>query len=103
MMPTPLILFTIIVSGSLLIQLVFFVLYHWRNTWRYSKQVIATIHQIQIWLDGWYIAATWTDALTGQKYVFYSKRIESSLEQKVGDSVIVDVDPENFERYHILL
>ena len=87
----------------MLIQLVFFLLYRSRNTWRYSKQVIATIHQIQIWLDGWYVAASWTDVLTGQQYIFYSKRIDTCLEQKVGDSVIVDVDPENFERYHLQL
>ncbi len=103
MTPISLILFIIVVGGSVLIQLVFFVLYYWRNRWRYSKQVIATIHQIQIWLDGWYITASWTDALTGQKHTFYSKRIDVSLDQKVGDSVIVDVDPENFERYHMLL
>ena len=102
-MQTSLMLFTIVVGGSALIQIVFIVLYHWRNTWRYRKQVIATIHQIQIWLDGWYIAATWTDVLTGQRHIFYSQRIESSLKQKVGDSVIVDVDPDNFERYHMLL
>jgi hypothetical protein len=103
MTPTSFILFIIIAGGSMLIQLVFFLLYRSRNTWRYSKQVIATIHQIQIWLDGWYVAASWTDVLTGQQHIFYSKRIDTCLEQKVGDSVIVDVDPEDFERYHMQL
>ncbi len=103
MTPTSFMLFIIVAGGSILIQLMFFLLYRLHNTWRYSKQVIATIHQIQIWLDGWYIAATWTDVLTGQQYIFYSKRIDTYLEQKVGDSVIVDVDPENFERYHMQL
>lgn len=103
MAPTTLLLFFIVVGGSVLIQLAFVVVYKRRKSWRYGKQVVATIHQIQIWLDGWYIAASWTDAFTGQKHTFYSKRIDVSLEQKVGDSVIVDVDPENFERYHMLL
>jgi hypothetical protein len=96
-MQTSLMLFTIIVAGSVLIQLAFLVLYHWRNTWRYKKQVVATIQQIQIWLDGWYVAATWTDAFTGQSYTFYSLRIESGLVQQVGESIIVDVDPGNFK------
>jgi hypothetical protein len=102
-MQTTLVLFTIVVSGSVLIQLVFLVIYQWRNTWRYRKQVIATIKQIQIWLDGCYVAATWTDAITGQCHTFYSKRIEFSLEQRVGDNIIIDVDPDNFERYHMML
>ncbi len=102
MTPTTLALFIIVVGGSVLIQFAFVVMYHWRTSWRYGKQVIATIQQIQIWLDGWYITASWTDTFTGQKHTFYSKRIDGSLEQKVGDSVIVDVDPENFEHYHML-
>ena len=97
------VVFIVVVCGSVLIQVVFFVLYRLRYAWRYRKQVVATIKQIQIWLDGWYVAATWTDALTGRSHTFYSRRIEFSLEQKVGDSVIIDVDPENFDRYHMLL
>ena len=51
-MPTSLILFTIVVGGSVLIQVLAVVLYRWRNSWRYRKRVVATIQQIQVWLDG---------------------------------------------------
>lgn len=102
-MPTSLLLFAIVVGGSVLIQALFFVIYRLRNAWRYQKQVVATIQQIQIWLDGWYVSATWTDALTGQCHTFYSKRIEFDLKERVGDSIIIDVDPDNYRRYRILL
>lgn|SRR5579872_5535878 len=102
-MQTSLVLFIVVVGGSVLIQMVFLALYRLRYAWRYRKQVVATVKQIQIWLDGWYIAATWTDVLTGQCHTFYSKRIDSSFEQRVGDSVIIDVDPDDFERYHMML
>ena len=102
-MPTSLILFTIVVGGSVLIQVLAVVLYRWRNSWRYRKRVVATIQQIQVWLDGWYVAAGWTDALTGQSYIFYSHCIASGFDRRVGESVIVDVDPDNFERYRLLL
>lgn len=97
------ILFGIVTGGSLLIQVVAFVLYRWRNSWRYRKRVVASIKQVQIWLDGWYVAAVWTDALTGQCHTFHSHRIESGFKQRVGENIIVDVDPNNFEHYRMLL
>ena len=102
-MHTQLMLFGIVTGGSILIQLVAVVLYRWRNSWRYRKRVVATIKQVQIWLDGWYVAAVWTDVLTGQSHTFHSHRIESGFEQHVGERIIVDVDPNNFEHYRMML
>ncbi len=98
-----LLLFAIVVTGSLAIQLLAVAIYYWRNSWRYGRRVVATVKQIQVWLDGWYVTAVWTDMLTGQDYTFQSPRIESSLKQQVGDNVIVDIDPNNPERYWMRL
>ncbi len=98
-----LVLSGIVIVGSMLIQLLAVIFYRWRNTWRYRKRVVATIKQIQVWLDGWYVTAVWTDALTGQSHIFHSRCIEYGLEQRVGDSIHVDVDPHNLDHYRMLL
>ncbi len=94
--------FAIVSGGSILIQLLAVVVYRWRNTSRYRRRVVATIKLIQIWLDGWYVTAVWIDAITGQNHAFLSHRIESGFAQRVGDTIIVDVDSNNFERYRML-
>jgi hypothetical protein len=98
-MNTLLLPFCIIVIGSLAIQFLFIALYQWRKTRQYRKQVVATVKQIQVWLDGWYVTAVWTDILTDRSYTFQSQRIDFDLKQRVGDSVIVNIDPKNPERY----
>ncbi len=102
-MGASLLLFALVVTGSLAIQLLAVAIYYWRNSWRYGRQVVATVKQIQVWLDGWYVTAVWTDMLTGQNYTFQSPRIEFSLKQRVGDNVIVDIDPNHPERYWMRL
>ncbi len=102
-MKAPLLLFAMVVTGTLAIQLLAVAIYYWRNSWRYGRRVVATVKQIQVWLDGWYVTAVWTDMLTGQHYTFQSPRIEFSLKQRVGDNVIVDIDPNDPERYWMRL
>jgi len=102
-MQTPLLIFAIVVTGTLAIQILAMAIYNWRNSWRYGRRVEATIKQIQVWLDGWYVTAEWTDMLTGRNYTFHSPRIEFSLRHRVGDTVIVDIDPNNLERYWMRL
>jgi hypothetical protein len=97
-MNTFLLPFGIVVFGSLLLFLSV-ASYHWRYTWRYRKQVVATIKQIQVWLDGWYVTAVWTDVVQNRSYTFHSQRIKFDFKQRVGDKVIVNVDPKNTERY----
>jgi hypothetical protein len=103
MMNTLLLPFCIIVIGSLIIQYLFIVVYQWRKTRQYRKQVVATVKQIQVWLDGWYVTAVWTDILTDRSYTFQSQRIDIDLKQRVGDSVIVNIDPKNPARYMMKL
>jgi hypothetical protein len=91
--------FSIVFFGSLLIQILAVVIYKWRNTRPYRKQVVATVKQIQVWVDGWYVTAVWTDIVTQRSYTFESKCVAYDLKQHVGDSVIVQVDPKNPERY----
>ena len=91
--------FCIIFIGSLLMPFLSVTIYKWRKTRRYSKQVVATVKQIQAWLDGWYVTAVWTDMVTNQSYTFRSQCIEIGLKQRVGDCVLVHVDPNNPERY----
>jgi hypothetical protein len=98
-MNTLLLPFSIVFIGSLLIQLLAVVIYKRRNTRRYGKQVVATVKQIQVWLDGWYVTAVWTDMVTQRIYTFEGMCIAYELKQHVGDSVIVHVDPRNPERY----
>jgi hypothetical protein len=90
--------FGIFVFGSLLL---FFSVacYYWRYTLRYRKQVVATIKHIQVWLDGWYVTAVWTDVVKNRSYIFQSQRIEYDFKQRVGDRVIVHIDPKNPDRY----
>jgi len=102
-MGASLLLFALVVTGSLAIQPLAVAIYYWRNSWRYGRQVVATVKQIQVWLDGWYVTAVWTDMLTGQNYTFQSPRIEFSLKQRVGDDVIVDIDRNHPERYWMRL
>ena len=90
---------SIVFFGSLLIQLLAVVIYKRRNTRRYGKQVVATVKQIQVWLDGWYVTAVWTDMVTQRSYTFESMCSAYELKQHVGDSVIVHVDPKNPECY----
>lgn len=98
-MNTLLLPFSIVFMGSLLIQFLSVVIYKWQKTRRYSMQVVATIKQVQVWLDGWYVTAEWTDMATNQSYTFRSQCIEIGLKQRVGDGVLVHVDPNNPERY----
>ena len=98
-MKFPPLLFAIVVFGSMAIQLLAVVIYRWRFLWGYQKRVVATVKQVQVWLDGCYVTAVWTDVLTGRSYIFRSPRIEFGLKQRVGDSVIVEIDPNHPERY----
>jgi hypothetical protein len=102
-MKASLLLLAVVVTGTLAIQLLAVAIYYWRNSWRYGRRVVATVKLIQVWLDGWYVTAVWTDILTGQHYTFQSPRIEDSLKQRVGDNVIVDIDPNDPERYWMRL
>ena len=102
-MKIPFLSMCIVVIGSVVIQLLTLAIFNWRRSWRNGRRVVATIKQIQIWLDGWYVIAEWTDILTGQRYTFRSKRIEFNLKKQVGDSVIVDVDFNSPERYYMKL
>jgi MFS-type transporter involved in bile tolerance (Atg22 family) len=85
--------------GSILMPLLSLIIYKWRKTRRYSMQVFATIKHIQIWLDGWYVTAVWTDVATNRIYMFHSQCIEFGLKQRVGDSLLVQFDPKNPDRY----
>lgn len=102
-MKAPLLLFSVVFIGSLAIQRLAIAIYTWHKTWRYGQQVVATVKQIQVWLDGWYVTAVWTDILTGQSYTFRSRRIDCGLKQRVGDRVIVNVDPNDPDRYWMKL
>jgi hypothetical protein len=98
-MNTLLLPFDIVFIGSLLVPFLSVIIYKWRKTRRYGMQVVATIKHIQVWLDGWYVTAVWTDMVTNRSYTFRSQRIEIGLKQRVGEGVLVHVDPHNPERY----
>jgi hypothetical protein len=98
-MNTLLLPFGIALIESLLVPLLSVIIYKWRKTRRYGMQVVATIQHIQVWLDGWYVTAVWTDMATDRSYTFCSQRIEIGLKQRVGEGVLVYVDPRNPERY----
>ena len=98
-MNTPLLLMGAIFMGSLLVPFLSVLIYKWQRSKRYSMQVLATIKHIQVWLDGWYVTAVWTDVATNQSYTFQSQCIEFDLKQRVGDSLLVQFDPEHPDRY----
>jgi hypothetical protein len=102
-MQKSLLLFSIVSAGTILIQSVTVALHFWHKRGRYEKQVIATIKQVQIWIDGWYVTAVWTDVLTGKSYTFHSGCVDSGLEPLLGERVIVHVDPKNFKQYQMML
>jgi hypothetical protein len=102
-MPSPLLLVGIVSIGTMLIQLAAVALHYWVTRGRYGKQIVAKIEQVQIWVDGWYVTSVWTDALTGRSYAFYSRLIDCGLEPVVGESVIVNVDPANYQHYRVML
>ena len=93
----------IIVIGSLIMRFLPLTIYKWQKNRQYQKQVVATVEQIQVWLDGWYVTAVWTDIITNHSYTFQSQRIDFNLKQRIGDSVIVNLDPQNPERYKMKL
>jgi hypothetical protein len=68
-----------------------------------KRRVVATVRQIQIWFEGWYVIAVWTDILTGKSYTFRSPPIELHLKQRLGDRVVVDFDPGHPEQYRMRL
>jgi hypothetical protein len=41
--------------------------------------------------------------LTGRSYTFHSHLIDCGLEPVVGERVIVNVDPTNYQRYRVML
>jgi hypothetical protein len=98
-MNTPLLPFSAVFVGSIIAPLLAVIIYKWRKARRYRMQVVATIKHIQVWLDGWYVTAVWTDVATNRIYTFHSQCIEFDLKQRVGDSLLVQVDPNNPERY----
>lgn len=93
----------IVSIGTMLIQLAAVVFHYWNTRGRYKKQIVAIIEQVQIWVDGWYVTSVWTDALTGRSYTFHSHLIDCNLEPVVGERVIVNVDPTNYQRYRVML
>lgn len=102
-MQPPLLLAGIVSIGTMLIQLTAVALHYWNTRGRYRKQLVAMIEQVQIWIDGWYVTAVWTDALTGRSYTFHSHLIDCGLEPVVGEPVIVHVDPVSYQRYRVML
>jgi hypothetical protein len=102
-MQPPLLLAGIVSIGTMLIQLAAVALHYWNTRGRYREHLVAMIEQVQIWVDGWYVTAVWTDALTGRSYTFHSHLIDCGLEPVVGERVIVHVDPANYRRYRVIL
>ena len=102
-MQPPLLLAGIVFIGTSLIQLAAVALHYWNTRGRYSKRIVAMIEQVQIWFDGWYVTAVWTDALTGRSYRFRSHLIDCGLEPVVGERVIVQVNPANYQCYRVML
>jgi hypothetical protein len=47
------------------------------------------------------IASEWRDPLTGKRYEFYSRPIQSDLSEFVGRTIPVIVDPRSFRRYTV--
>ncbi len=47
------------------------------------------------------IVCEWENPLTGQKYVFRSRRIKEFVEPYVGQTVRVYADPQNYEKYFV--
>jgi hypothetical protein len=102
-MNTPLLPLGAVYVGSILVPLLSVLIYKWRKARRYSMRVVATIKLIQVWLNGWYVTAVWTDVSTNRSYTFHSQRIEIGLKQRVGDSLLVQFDPNNPEYYAMYL
>ena len=102
-MQPPLLLAGIVSIGTMLIQLAAVALHYWNTRRRYREHLVAMIEQVQIWIDGWYITAVWTDVLTGRSYTFHSHLIDCGLEPVVGERVLVQVDPANYRRYRVML
>ena len=99
----PWLLVGIVSIGTMLIQLAAVALHYWTTRGRLSKQLVAMIEQVQIWVDGWYVTAVWTDVLTGRSYTFHSHLIDCGPEPVVGERVLVQVDPANYRRYRVIL
>jgi hypothetical protein len=98
-MNSPLLLIGAVSIGSLFMPLLAVIIYKWQKNRRYSMQVFATIKHIEIWLDGWYVTAVWTDAATNRSYMFHSPCIAFGLKQRVGDNMLVQFDPKHPDRY----
>lgn len=51
----------------------------------------------------WYITAVWSDRQTGQSYTFRSRSLVARPQQRVGDTVIVIIDPDDPRRSYMQL
>ena len=98
-MSLPVLLLGFVVIVGLVLSYLSLVYSPVRETTNGRRRVFATVQEIQVWVEGWYLIAVWTDGLTGQRYTFRSPRIEFGLKQRVGDSVCIDVDLSHPEQY----
>jgi len=76
-----------------------------RKTSGLSRQVVATVTQVQVEAGGlsnwWVVTAQWLDAQTGQTIIFRSHHLKFPPKKRIGEQVLVDIDPRNLKRYHM--
>ncbi len=82
-----------------------FMLTRRRKTGGLSRHIVATITQIQVEAGGlsnwWVVTAQWLDAQTGQTITFRSHHLKFPPKKRIGEEVLVDIDPHNLKRYRM--
>ncbi len=87
--------------------IVAFVFFRKQATDRLSQTIQATITEIHIdatnMSSGWVIIAQWADQKYRQRYTFRSPLLNYRPRQHPGESVQINIDPDNPKSYHMLL
>ncbi len=67
-----------------------------------ERHVLAKVTDVQVEANNlssyWYVIAIWSDVQTGQTYTFRSRSLAVRPQQRVGDTVIVRIDPNDPHR-----
>jgi hypothetical protein len=78
-----------------------------RETKQFTQGVIATITQIKVEASAmsswWVVIALWSDPLSEQTLIFRSSHLKYPPKQHVGEHIVVKLNPNQPEHYHMEL
>jgi hypothetical protein len=96
-----------IVALFAIAAIVIFILFKKQATSKLSQTIQATITEIHTdatsMSSGWVIIAQWADQKYRQRYTFRSPLLNYRPRQHPGESVLININPNNPKNYHMLL